>query len=162
MKKVCGSCGYKTEEKDMKCPICGGMLFPAGGEGDACDPRAEKQWNGGYHNDFEEGRKTGEYCDPELEKYANGGAHYHGTEKTSANRKTVFSEDVDVSSRVAIIFSILFSIFLPVFGPIVIIRLTKESDSEEGRFARKAAIAVLAITVMVLTVRFCLEFFDVL
>ena len=154
MKKVCGGCGYKTGEKDMKCPICGGMLFTAGGDDDLCDPRAEAQWNGGYHNDFEEGRKTGEYCDPALEKYANGGAHYHGTERTSANQKTIFSDDTGAPPQAAIIFSIIISIFMPVIGPLIIIKLTKESDSEAARFARRAAIAVLVITVMIFAFSF--------
>ncbi len=59
MSKICSSCGYKTEEKDLKCPICGGALYRGGGAADPCDPAEEAQWNGGYHNDFEEGRKTG-------------------------------------------------------------------------------------------------------
>lgn len=160
MKKICGSCGYKTEEKDLKCPICGGMLFPSGGEEEVCDPRAEREWNGGYHNDFEEGRKTGEYCDPALEKYTNGGEHYHGTERTSSAQQTVFSDDTEIPPQAAIIVSILISIFFPLVGPLIILKLTKGKDSEAAKLARRAAIAVLVISIIVIVARFGIGYFD--
>ena len=131
MSKICSSCGYKTEEKDLKCPICGGALYRGGGAADPCDPAEEAEWNGGYHNDFEEGRKTGDYCDSELEKLANGGQHYHGTVKTTYSQKTDS---------------------FPLVGPIIAIGLTKSKQSEAAAAARKAAIALLIVTIIVAAV----------
>ena len=148
MRKVCSACGYKSGDKDIKCPICGGMMLGGTGSEDACDPAEEKEWNGGYHNDFEEGRKTGEYCDPKFEKYVNGAEHYHGTEKTTANKNTSALGDSDASVKAAVIMTIVFSIFFPIVCPLVIIKMTKEREGEAARAARIAAGAMIAITLV--------------
>lgn len=148
MKKTCRNCGYKTEEKDLKCPICGGPLYFDTGAGEACDPAEEKEWNSGYHNDFEEGRKTGEYCDPRFEKYANGGEHYHGTQKTTFNQKTYTSQTLNVTPKAAVIIALIVSLFIPFVGPIIIIGLTKSQDGEAARAARRAAVMFLILSVV--------------
>ena len=146
MKKTCSGCGYKTDEKDRKCPICGGALYYDGGVFSPHNPRAEKEWNGGYHNDFEEGRKTGEYCDPEFEKYANGGEHYHGTPKTTAGGTAKLFDNPDMTPQAARIIAVILSLFLPVAGPFIVLGLAKGSDTEASRAAKKTAFAVLIIT----------------
>ena len=152
MSKICSSCGYKTEEKDLKCPICGGALYRGGGAADPCDSAEEAQWNGGYHNDFEEGRKTGDYCDSELEKLANGGEHYHGSVKTTYSQKTDSRQEEIFTPQMAIIITALASLFFPLVGPIIAIGLTKSKQSEAAAAARKAAIALLIVTIIVAAV----------
>ena len=148
MKKTCKNCGYKTEEKDLRCPICGGPLFFDTGAADACDPREERNWNSGYHNDFEEGRKTGEYCDPRFEKYANGGEHYHGTQKTTYSTKTVSGSDLTATPKAAVIITLFVSLFFPIIGPLIVIGFTKSNDSESAAAAKKAAIVFLSLTIV--------------
>lgn len=147
MRKYCAHCGYKTEEKDLKCPICGGPLFPGIGADRACDPREEAEWNSGYHNDFEEGRKTGEYCDPRFEKYANGGEHYHGTQKTTYTANGSGSTpELTMTPKGAVILALIVSLCIPFVGPIIIIAMTKGRVTEGAAAARRAAIAFLILT----------------
>ncbi|MBR6702202.1 MAG: hypothetical protein IKI78_03570 [Clostridia bacterium] len=160
MRKVCGNCGYKTGGKDMKCPICGGIMLNDGGFDAACDPSEEREWNGGYHNDFEEGRKTGEYCDPELEKYANGGEHYHGTQKTSASRKTEVFGEGEMPVQTAVILTLVISLFIPVVSPLIILKMIKGRDSDAARAARKAAIVMLILTVAAFALNFFVGYFN--
>ena len=160
MKKTCRHCGYKTEEKDLKCPICGGPLFFDTGAADSCDPAEEKEWNSGYHNDFEEGRKTGEYCDPRFEKYANGGEHYHGTQKTTFNQKTYTSQEMNLTPKAAVIIALIVSVFIPFVGPLFIIGFTKAQDGEAARAARRAAIMFLILTVISGVLTFASGLFD--
>lgn len=160
MRKVCGNCGYKTGEKDTKCPICGGFMLNDAGFNASCDPTEEREWNGGYHNDFEEGRKTGEYCDPALEKYANGGEHYHGTQRTSANQKTAVFGEGEMPVRTAVILTVIISLLFPVVCPLIILNLIKGRDSDAARAARKTAIAILVLTVAAFALNFFVSYFS--
>ena len=151
MKKYCPRCGYISGERDeeSKCPLCGkrfltGAAIP---NPESCDRETEKEFNNGYHDDFQEGRKTGEYCDERLEKYVNAGEHYYGTVKESYNKKTVGSAaDNPVTEKIGthfVGFSALISLLFPVFGLIVIYSITindKENDSYAK--ARKVSLAV--------------------
>ena len=148
MKKYCAHCGYKTEEKDLRCPICGGPLFLGSGSDRACDPREEAEWNSGYHNDFEEGRKTGEYCDPRFEKYTNGGEHYHGTQKTSYTAAGNNTQELNMTPKGALLMALIVSLFIPVVGPLIIIGITKGRDTEGAAAARKAAIVMFIFSLI--------------
>lgn len=100
IKIQCSSCGYTLQEGDgLKCPICGGIMAPIV-QDKACDKEEEKRWNNGYHNDFEEGRKTGSYCDSNLEKYTNGGEHYHPFENT--NKTVVINKTTTQRGKVTL------------------------------------------------------------
>lgn len=176
MQKICQNCGYVTEKKDSKCPVCGGPLG-ARYETDlsACDPREEAEWNGGYHNDFEEGRKTGEYCDPKFEKYANGGEHYHGTEKETYNEEKTYNKKVTYSQKtipdtiprdiselppaIQVIVSLFIGLSFPVVGPILLMIFTKKAENENGaKRIKKTAVICLIISFIWLFIRFCFNF----
>ncbi|MBO4342585.1 MAG: hypothetical protein J5870_05795 [Clostridia bacterium] len=148
MRKICAGCGYKTEEKDLRCPICGGALYRSGGAADPCDTAEEAEWNGGFHNDFTEGRKTGEYCDPELEKLTNGGEHYHGTAKTTYSQQANELPQLKLTPKAAMIITIIAAFIFPFVGPLIALGLTKEKSSEAASAARKAAVVLLILTVV--------------
>ncbi len=148
MKKTCKSCGYRTEEKDLRCPICGGALYYDLGREKACDTVREKEWNSGFHNDFEEGRKTGEYCDPKLEKYANGGEHYHGTVKTTFSDKSTEIVGPRFTPKGALIATLIVSLIFPVVGPIIVLGYVKNNNSEAAVAARRASIVLMILSLI--------------
>lgn len=76
--KHCSQCGYFSDGfKGAICPLCGGLMVRKANDDTACDPKTEKELNGGYHDDFREGRKTGDYCDANIENME--GAHFHNS-----------------------------------------------------------------------------------
>jgi hypothetical protein len=76
VKLTCPSCGYTCYDSGSVCPVCGKRMS-SHTSARLCDAAVEEEWNGGYHDDFIEGHKTGDYCDRELENSVNGGEHYH-------------------------------------------------------------------------------------
>lgn len=163
MTKQCSNCGYSASDSEIKCPLCGKRLITVYNSFDStCDPVEEKEWNSGYHNDFEEGRKTGEYCDPRFEKYLNGGDHYHGTEKesyneeVSYNRKTSYSQPprdiTELPPKAQVIIVLLISFFLPIFGPVCIMAASKKDGSinEAGRARILLKTAKICLTVTII------------
>ena len=72
----------------------------------------------------------------------------------------MFSDDTEIPPQAAIIVSILISLFFPVVGPLIILKLTKGKDSEAAKLARRAAIAVLVISIIVIVARFGIGYFD--
>lgn len=145
----CNNCGYTISDvkEDIKCPVCSGhMINSPDIDKTACDAENEKEWNGGYHNDFAEGRKTGEYCDPMFEKYVNGGEHYH--------RKN----NLKVTSNPIILFiSCFICITFPLFGPIILLCTTKNSVTgldEESRYTMRTVSKVFLSVSIIITVLF--------
>lgn len=153
--KVCGKCGYVSHDNDLKCPICGGHFSLTAFSDTACDPQEEKKWNNSYHNDFEEGRKTGEYCDPKLEKYTNRGAHYHGNEEVSYNEDVTYNEKVSyLNNEIPIAFThpaivVMLTLFFRLVYLIALFVITKDkTEDEQVKKARKISLITYCCTVI--------------
>lgn len=141
-RKVCSNCGYHSSENDLKCPVCGGHM---GGEAyyTPHNSEVEHELNNGYHNDFEEGNKTGDYCDRDLELNTNGGQHYHNDQQAETafeilnNAKPVYEMEKKEVLKIQAILSIF-----PIIGLLYLIYSIKQFDEYGMDDYKRSSIAV--------------------